>query len=98
MFNAVHTLPKKKVKEADGQGTRRLRGDHEILAAVQNFWFRTKKSWRRGRRVACKASILRRGRNTRFIVTLLGHGEYGTRILYEKVYCACGEMENCIKA
>ena len=41
---------------------------------------------------------MERGSNTRFIVTSLGHQEYDARTLYEKVYCARGEMENRIKA
>ncbi len=63
-----------------------------------SFWFRTKKSWSCRRRVVCKAEHLERGSNTRFIVTSLGHQEYDARTLYEKVYCARGEMENRIKA
>ena len=61
-----------------------------------SFWFRTKKSWSCRRRVVCKAKHLERGRNTRFVVTSLG--QYDARTLYEKVYCARGEMENRIKA
>ncbi len=35
--------------------------------------------------------------NPRFIVTSLRKGETNARFLYEKVYCARGEMENRIK-
>lgn len=64
----------------------------------RSFWFRTKKSWSRRRRVVCKAEHLERGPNTRFIVTSLKSEEYDARTLYEDVYCARGEMENRIKA
>ena len=64
----------------------------------RSFRFRTKTSWSRSRRVVCKAEHLERGSNTRFIATSLGHQEYDARTLYEKVYCARGEMENRIKA
>ena len=60
--------------------------------------FRTKTSWSCRRRLVCKAEHLEKGPNTRFIVTSLGHEDYDAQTLYEKVYCARGEMENRIKA
>ena len=81
---------------------RKARVDHvETKRASRRFTsfrFRTKTSWSRSQRVVCKAEHLERGSNTRFIVTSLGHQEYDARTLYEKVYCARGEMENRIKA
>lgn len=62
-----------------------------------SFEYRTQKSWSRARRVIGKAEVLRQGTNPRFIVTNLPE-EYATPAdLYEKVYCARGEMENRIK-
>lgn len=52
------------------------------------------KSWERERRVIGKVEVTALGTNTRFIVTNLG-GENDD--LYEKVYCARGDMENRIK-
>ena len=46
----------------------------------------------------CKAEHLKKGSDTRFVVTSLKHGEYDAKTLYEDVYCARGEMENRIKA
>ena len=40
------------------------------------------------------AQLAVRKRNARFFVTDL---EGDPQVLYEKVYCACGEMENRIK-
>lgn len=58
------------------------------------FTYRTRASWSRARRVIGKAERLEGKDNPRFIVTSLPcDGE----ALYEKVYCARGEMENRIK-
>lgn len=62
-----------------------------------SFEYRTQKSWTRTRRVIGKAEHLHKGTNPRFIVTNLSE-EYATPAdLYEKTYCARGEMENRIK-
>ena len=59
--------------------------------------YRTKKSWSKSRRVVAKAEHLEKGSNPRFIVTSLPAGKSAGRELYEKIYCARGEMENRIK-
>ncbi len=64
----------------------------------KSFRYCTKKSWSGGRRVVCKAEHLEKGANTRFVVTSLKHSEYDAGTIYEKMYCARGEMENRIKA
>lgn len=53
--------------------------------------------WRWSRRVIGKAEHLAKGANPRFIVTSLKPDEYNAQKLYEKVYCARGDMENRIK-
>jgi len=58
--------------------------------------WRTRKSWSRSRRVVAKAEWTQGEANPRFIVTSLSAADDG-RHLYEDVYCARGEMENCIK-
>jgi hypothetical protein len=58
------------------------------------FNYRTQNSWSRERRVIGKAERLGDKDNPRFIVTTL---EREGEALYEKVYCARGEMENRIK-
>jgi len=59
------------------------------------FSYRTRKSWTRSRRVIAKAEYLPDKENPRFVVTSLREGE--PQALYEKLYCARGEMENRIK-
>src|SRR5271155_2894232 len=70
------------------------------------FEYSTLDSWTKARRVIGKAEILSQGDNPRFIVTNLPKDGWATRIqatrfeataLYEKFYCARGDMENRIK-
>ena len=49
------------------------------------------------RRVVGKAEWLDKGPNPRFVVTSLGPQRFPARELYEKLYCARGDMENRIK-
>jgi len=53
------------------------------------------KSWRRERRVVARIEASQRGSDTRFVVTNLADKP---KRLYERVYCARGQMENLIKA
>ncbi len=59
--------------------------------------YQTRKSWSRERRVVAKAEHLAKGANPRFIVTSLAKEAVDAQELYEKIYCARGEMENRIK-
>jgi Transposase DDE domain group 1 len=59
--------------------------------------YQTLTSWSRERRVVAKAEHLPKGRNPRFIVTSLTSDDVEAKELYEKIYCARGEMENRIK-
>ncbi len=61
------------------------------------FDYRTKKSWSCSRRVVAKAEFIDKGENPRFVVTSLSAEEWPAQHLYEKFYCARGEMENRIK-
>lgn len=62
-----------------------------------DFQYQTKKSWYKSRRVISKAEYLSKGANPRFIVTSLSPEAIEAEELYEKVYCARGDMENRIK-
>jgi Transposase DDE domain group 1 len=59
--------------------------------------YQTRKSWSCERRVVAKAERLPKGANPRFIVTSLAREAVQAQELYEKIYCARGEMENRIK-
>ncbi len=61
------------------------------------FSYLTHKSWSCARRVVAKAEYLDKGENPRFVVTSLTAQQWAAQDLYEKFYCARGEMENRIK-
>jgi len=63
----------------------------------KDFTWSTLKSWSRSRRVVAKAEWTGGDSNPRFVVTSLSRKEAEARYLYEKVYCARGEMENRVK-
>ena len=65
------------------------------------FGYRTKKTkkggWDRERRVVAKAEHIDGKENPRFVVTSLASQDWPAQALYEKLYCARGDMENRIK-
>jgi Transposase DDE domain group 1 len=63
----------------------------------KTFMWRTRRSWSCSRRVVAKAEWTNGEANPRFVVTSLGANQCKAEYLYEKVYCARGEMENRIK-
>ena len=63
----------------------------------KDFKWTTRSSWGRRRRVVAKAEWTQGEANPRFVVTSLARDECKAKYLYEKVYCARGDMENRIK-
>jgi len=63
----------------------------------KNFMWMTRRTWSRRRRVVAKAECTQGEANPRFVVTSLARDECKAKHLYEKVYCARGDMENRIK-
>jgi hypothetical protein len=63
----------------------------------KDFRYETRESWSRERRVVAKAEHLDKGANPRFVVTSIDMQVMDGRTLYERLYCARGEMENRIK-
>jgi hypothetical protein len=63
----------------------------------KDFRWSTLDSWSRRRRVVAKAEVTQGDTNPRFVVTSLRPAEAEARHLYEKIYCARGDMENRIK-
>ena len=63
----------------------------------KTFMWTTRRTWSRQRRVVAKAEWTQGEANPRFVVTSLRRDECTAKYLYEKVYCARGEMENRIK-
>jgi hypothetical protein len=63
----------------------------------KEFKWTTRRSWSRERRIVAKAEFTSGEANPRFVVTSLKRTECKPKYLYEKLYCARGEMENRIK-
>src|SRR5437763_11452452 len=63
----------------------------------KDFRWVTRRSWSRERRVVGKAEFTEGEANPRFVVTSLKRAECKPKYLYEKLYCARGDMENRIK-
>jgi hypothetical protein len=63
----------------------------------KDFRWSTLDSWSRRRRVVGKAEWTRGEANPRFVVTSLKPRECDARSLYERIYCARGDMEDRVK-
>jgi hypothetical protein len=61
------------------------------------FQYETRDSWSRSRRVIGKAEHIEDKANPRFAVTSMNAETWPPHPLYEKLYCARGDMENRIK-
>jgi hypothetical protein len=84
-----------------GKQMHEAKAEHEktekAARVFTEFEYKTQKSWACARRVVAKAEYLDKGENPRFVVTSLGAETWAAKDLYEKLYCARGEMENRIK-
>jgi hypothetical protein len=89
LIRAIGTelMEAKEESQTSGQPARRFK----------ELTWRTRKTWSQSRRVVAKAEWTQGEANPRFIVTSLTMADGEGRYLYEKVYCARGEMENRIK-
>jgi hypothetical protein len=63
----------------------------------KSFMYQTRRGWTRQRRVVGKAEFTEGAANPRFVVTSFKRRECKSKHLYEKLYCARGDMENRIK-
>lgn len=85
------------VKDELAEAKARHQSTGKAARLFRSFPHRTLTSWSRVRRVVAKAEHLAKGANPRFIVTSLGQEEIEARRLYERIYCARGNMENRLK-
>ncbi len=69
----------------------------QAARVFKDFFYQTRESWSRVRRVVGKAEHLAKGANPRFVVTTLAGEQFDAKTLYEVEYCGRGEMENRIK-
>ncbi len=66
--------------------------------SFKDFRWATRRSWSRERRVVGKAEWTKHEANPRFVVTSLTRAECKPKYLYEKLYCARGEMARRMQA
>ncbi len=88
---------KREIEEELKEAKRLFEEKGQAQRVYKDFMYRTLKSWPRNRRMIGKAEHLEKGANPRFVVTSLEAGEIDAKNLYEKMYCARGDMENRIK-
>ena len=80
-----------------GRAETRSRRTKKPARCFKDFRYQTRRSWSRKRRVVAKAEFTKGEPNPRFVVTSLTRAECKAKYLYEKLYCARGDMENRIK-
>ena len=98
LFGLARNQRLQKIIGAQMQQARVLHQSTAKAARVfTGFTYTTHHSWSRARRVVAKAEYLDKGENPRFVVTSLSPEQWPDQALYQKFYCARGEMENRIK-
>jgi Transposase DDE domain group 1 len=85
------------IEDELAQAREKSRRTGQPARRFKEFQWTTRDSWSRRRRVIAKAEYTRGEANPRFVVTSLTRAEGEARYLYERVYCARGDMENRIK-
>jgi hypothetical protein len=93
LFLERYEIPPKRIvleQEQRESGASSVRRFEELL-------YQTRETWSRSRRVVGKAERLGDKANPRFVVTSLAAKDFGAAELYERIYCARGDMENRIK-
>jgi hypothetical protein len=89
----LNAMVKDELKRAEAKSVR----TGKPARYFKQFQWSTIGTWSRQRRVIAKAEYTKGEANPRFVVTSLKRAECKPKYLYEKVYCARGEMENRIK-
>jgi hypothetical protein len=91
----------RRLEEMLGEALAEARQQHEATGQPARLFrelrYQTRESWSQERRVVGKAEYLAQGANPRFVVTSLSVEQWAAQALYERLYCARGEMENRIK-
>jgi hypothetical protein len=88
---------RRKIAAPMRQAKQEHRRTGKAARAFAEFSYRTRCSWSRARRVVAKAEYLEKGENPRYLVTSLETHTWPAQKLYERLYCARGEMENRIQ-
>jgi hypothetical protein len=88
---------KAQIKKELRKAAQQYRETNHAARFFKEFYYKTRKSWSERRRVVAKAEHLEKGENPRFVVTSLRAEEWPAAALYERLYCARGDMENRLK-
>jgi hypothetical protein len=89
---------KKQIAPEMAQAEKQYNETQAPARVFTEFFYATKDTWSRERRVIAKAEHIDKKANPRFVVTTLSQEEVAAQELYEKIYCARGECpENRIK-
>ena len=89
---------KKQIETEMAQAEKQYAQTQAPVRMFTEFFYATKKTWSRERRVIAKVEHLDKGANPRFVVTSLSPQQMAAKELYEKGYCARGDCpENRIK-
>jgi Transposase DDE domain group 1 len=85
------------IKDELAQAEAKSRQTGKPARYFKEFRWKTRRSWSRTRRIIAKAEFTESEANPRFVVTSLKRAGFAPKYVYEKLYCARGEMENRIK-
>jgi hypothetical protein len=89
---------RKQIEPQMAQAEQQYKETKAAARVFTEFFYATKDTWSRERRVIAKAEHLDKGVNPRFVVTSLSQQQVPAQELYEKTYCARGDCpENRIK-
>src|SRR5579863_7308701 len=88
---------RRKIAKQMRQAKKEQQSTGQPARVFTEFFYRTRKTWSRRRRVVAKAEQIPGKENPRYVVTSLPRAAWPTQPLYEQLYCARGEMENRIK-
>src|SRR4029434_2775561 len=92
-----HSSPTRRSSDLMARAEAKSRRTGKPARCFKDFRWTTLDSWSRERRVVGKAEFTAGEANPRFVVTSLQRSECKAKDLYEKVYCARGEIESGIR-
>jgi hypothetical protein len=88
---------RRKIAQEMRQAKKEQQRTGEPARVFSEFFYQTRKTWSQSRRVVAKAEQIPGKENPRYVVTSLSPSAWPAQELYERLYCARGEMENRIK-
>jgi hypothetical protein len=88
---------RRKIAKGMRQAKKEQQRTGEPARVFCEFFYQTRKTWSQSRRVVAKAEQIPGKENPRYVVTSLLPSAWPAQELYERLYCARGEMENRIK-